>query len=74
MNFHFKNGGKNEFKDNNEKSCSFSRNRVSHKIDLEAVLTHMSNATAWELRNILCYLWLIRYKFLPPQLQLNSLP
>ena len=36
MNFDFKNRCKNEFKDNNEKSCSSSRNRVSHKIDLKA--------------------------------------
>ena len=36
MNFDFKNGCKNEFKDNNEKSCSWSRNSVSHKIDLKA--------------------------------------
>ena len=31
MNFGFKNGCKNEFKDNNEKSCSSSRNRVLTK-------------------------------------------
>ena len=37
INFDFKNGIENEFKDNNEKSCSLSRNRVSHKIDFKAV-------------------------------------
>ena len=31
----FKNGCKNEFKDNNEKSCSWFRNRVSRKIDFK---------------------------------------
>ena len=37
MNFDLKNSCKNEFEYNNEKSCSWSRNRVSHKIDLKAV-------------------------------------
>ena len=36
MNFDFENGCKNEFKGKNEKSCSGSRNRVSHKIDFKA--------------------------------------
>ena len=35
MIFDFKNGCKNEFKDNNEKSCSWSRNRVSLTIDFK---------------------------------------
>ena len=35
-NFDLKNGYKNEFKDNNEKSCSWSRNKIPHEIDLEA--------------------------------------
>ena len=35
MIFDLKNGCKNEFKDNNEKSCSWSRNRVSRKIDFK---------------------------------------
>ena len=34
--FDFKNGCKNELKHNNEKSCSWSRNRVSQKIDFKA--------------------------------------
>ena len=37
MNFDLKNSWKNEFKDNKEKSCSWSRKRVSHKIDFKAV-------------------------------------
>ena len=37
MNFDLKNGRRNEFKDNNEKSCGWSRNRVPHKIDYKAV-------------------------------------
>ena len=37
MNFDCKNGLKNEFKDNNETSYSWSRHRVSHKIDFKAV-------------------------------------
>ena len=37
MNFDFKNGCKNEFKDNNEKSSSWSRKRISHKDDFKAV-------------------------------------
>ena len=36
-NFDFQNGCKNEFKDNNEKSCNRSRKRGSHQIDFEAV-------------------------------------
>ena len=32
MIFDFKNGCKNKFNDNNEKSCSWSRNKVSCKI------------------------------------------
>ena len=37
MNFDSENSCKNEFKDNNEKSCSWSRNRVSHKMEFKAV-------------------------------------
>ena len=44
MNFDYKNGCKNEFKDNNEKSCSWSRNRVSPKIDFEAQWLHNGHA------------------------------
>ena len=37
INFDFENECKNELRDNNEKSCSWSRNKVSHKIDFKAV-------------------------------------
>ena len=46
INFDFKNGFKNEFKDNNEKSCSWSRNRVSHEIDFKAVSPHNGYAAS----------------------------
>ena len=36
MNFDLKNGRKNELKYNNEKSCRWSRNKVSHKIYFKA--------------------------------------
>ena len=36
MNLYLKNSCRNEFKDNNEKSCSWSRNRVSPKIKFKA--------------------------------------
>ena len=49
MNFHFKNGCKNELKDNNEKSCSWSRNRISQIIDFEAVW--LRNGHAASVRN-----------------------
>ena len=44
MNFDFKNGFKNEFKDYNEKSCSWSIHRVSLKIDLKAQWLRDSHA------------------------------
>ena len=44
MNFDFKNGCQNEFKDNNEKSCSWSRNRISHKIECKGVWPRNSHA------------------------------
>ena len=50
MNFDFKNGCKNEFEVNNEKSCSRFKNRVPLKIDFRADWTHESIPTAWELR------------------------
>ena len=37
MIFDFTNGGKNEIKDHNQKSCSWFRNRVSRKIDFKAL-------------------------------------
>ena len=53
VNFDFKNGRKNEFEDNNEKSCSRLKNRVPLKIDFTADWTHESNPTAWELKKLL---------------------
>ena len=50
MNFDLKNGCKNEFEDNSEKSCSRFINRVPFKIDFRADWTHESNPTAWELK------------------------
>ena len=49
ISFDFRNEFENEFKDNNEKSCSWSRNRVCHKIDFKAVWPHETIPTAWEL-------------------------
>ena len=46
MNFDFKNGCKNEFEDNNEKSCNLSRNRVFHKIDFKAVWPRNDHAAS----------------------------
>ena len=42
--FDNKNGCKNDFKDNNEKSYSWSRNRVSRKIDFKVLWLRNSNA------------------------------
>ena len=53
MNYDLKNGCKNEFKDNNEKSYSWSRNRFSHKIDFEAVWPHNGNADSVGVKNII---------------------
>ena len=53
MNFDFKNRCKNEFKDNNEKSCSSSRNRVSHKIDLKAFQSRNGHAASVGVKVIL---------------------
>ena len=50
MNFDFKNGYKNEFQDNNEKSRSCFKNRVSKIMDFIAVRTHESHPKAWELK------------------------
>ena len=44
MNFELKNWCKNEFKDNNEKLCKWSRNEISRKIDLKAVWLHNGHA------------------------------
>ena len=49
MNFDFQKCVKNEFCDNYEKSCSLSRNRVSHKIGLKPCGHAMAMPTTWEL-------------------------
>ena len=49
VNFDLNNGCKNEFEDNNEKSCSRFKNKVPRKIDFRADRTHESIPTAWEL-------------------------
>ena len=46
MNFDFENECKYEFKDNNEKSWSWSRNRVSHKIEFKAVRPRNGHAAS----------------------------
>ena len=43
-NFDFKIGFWKEFKDNNEKSCSWCSNRICHKIDLKGVWPHSGHA------------------------------
>ena len=53
MNFDFKNRCKNEFKDNNEKSCSWSRNRVSHKIDFKALWPRNGKADSVGVKSFL---------------------
>ena len=50
VNLDFKNRCKNEFEDNNEKSCSRFKNRVPFKIDFRTDWTHESNPTAWKLK------------------------
>ena len=46
------NGSDNEFEDNNEKSCSLSRNRVSHKIDFKAVCPRSSHADSVRVKRV----------------------
>ena len=45
INFDFKNWRKNEFKDNNEKSRSRSRKRVSQKSDFKALWPRLGAAS-----------------------------
>ena len=52
VNFDFKNDCKNEFYDNNEKSCSRPRKRVSHKIDFKAVWPRNGHAASVRVKNI----------------------
>ena len=46
MYFDFKNGWKNELKDNIKKSCGWSRNKDSHKIDFKAVWPRNGHAAS----------------------------
>ena len=46
MNLDFKNGFENGSKDNNEKSCSWSRNRVSHKINFKPLWPRNGHAAS----------------------------
>ena len=50
VNSDFKNGCKNEFQDNNEKSCSWLKNKVPQKFDFRAAGTQESHPTAWKLK------------------------
>ena len=51
MNVGFKNGCRNEFKNNNEKSCSRSRNRFPQRIDLKAVWPRNGHAVSVAVKN-----------------------
>ena len=56
-NLNFKYWCKNEFQDNNEKSCSWFRNRVPQKIDFRADEPHESHPPAWELMEKISKFW-----------------
>ena len=49
MNFDFKNGFKDEFQGNKEKSCSWFKKGFPQKIAFRAVGTHESHPIVWEL-------------------------
>ena len=51
MNFDFKNECKNECKDKKEKSWSWSRNKVSHKIDFKPVWPRNGHADSVGVKN-----------------------
>ena len=57
-NFDFRHGCKNELNDNNEKSCSWSRNRFSHRIDFKAVWPRNGHAASVGVNNAN---WLLLY-------------
>ena len=73
INFDFKNICKNKFKDNKEKLCSWSRNRVSHKIDFNAILPLNGHADSVGVHKFIiiiilspclgAILWVIRKSF-----------
>ena len=53
----FKNGCENEFKDNNEKSYSWSRKSISHKIDFKAEWPRNGHADSVRVYLDHPYLW-----------------
>ena len=56
MNFDWKNGCKNEFKDNNEKSWSWSRNKILTKSISKLYGRATAMPPAWELTSLIfCY-------------------
>ena len=61
MNFDLKNGCKNEFKDNYEKLWSWSRNRVSQKIDFKSLLPRNGHAANVGIKGFL--LWNKKFGF-----------
>ena len=69
MKFDLKNSCKNEFKNNNEKSCSWSRNGVSHKIDFKAVWPRNSHADSVGVKLNITYYRNNSYPFLYPVTQ-----
>ena len=79
VNFYFKNGCKNKLENNNEKSCSWSRNRVYQKIDFKAVWPRNDHAASVgvdfdplfhlnQIKNknlyVYCYVFLVFFKLL----------
>ena len=57
MNFALKNSCKYEFKDNNEKSCSWSRKTDSHKIDFLAVWLRKGHADSVRVNMLFIAEW-----------------
>ena len=55
MNFDLKNSYKNEFKDNNETSGSWSINKVSRKIDFQPVWPRNGHADSVGVKQIIKY-------------------
>ena len=68
LNLNVKNGCKNEFQDNNEKFCSWFKNRVPLKIDFRADGTYESHPTAWEFNENVHFIFEIHKKSLFPTL------
>ena len=62
MNFDFRNGCENEFKDNYEKSCIGSRKRILTKSILKVFGRAKAMPTRWEVK----YLFMNNYRLLFP--------